>query len=347
MRVAYLGPEGTFTEQALRDMQEEGFVPTDAEAVPVTSPRAALDMVRAGDADYACVALESSVDGPVSQTEDALAYGEPLQIFHEVLVPVVFSILVRPGEGSTGEGGAAAGADVGTAAGADATAYLSRISTFTTHPVAEAQVRNWIVENIPNARFIPASSNGAAAQAVAEGKADAAAAPARAGDIHHLRAVADGVADIQGAYTRFVLIGRPAKPTGRSGHDRTGVVLTLQNRPASLLDALAELSTRGVDMSRISSRPLRREDGTRMGMYLFHVDIVGHIADAAVAEALAGLYRSADSVRYLGSWPAADEVMQPGAHDGSRARVNRHAGSAPPSYTASHQWIANLQEGRQ
>lgn len=328
MRVAYLGPEGTFTEQALRDMQEEGFVPEDAEAVPVTSPRAALDMVRAGDADYACVALESSVDGPVSQTEDALAYGEPLQIFHEVLVPVVFSILVRPGEG-------------------DAAADLSSISTFTTHPVAEAQVRNWIAENIPNARFIPASSNGAAAQAVAEGKADAAAAPARAGDIHHLRAVAGGVADIQGAYTRFVLIGRPSKPTGRTGHDRTGVILTLQNRPASLLDALAELSTRGVDMSRISSRPLRREDGTRMGMYMFHVAIVGHIDDAAVAEALAGLYRSTESVRYLGSWPAADEVMRPGAHDGSRDRVNRHAGSAPPSYTASHQWIANLQEGRQ
>lgn len=328
VRVAYLGPEGTFTEQALRDMQEEGFVPADAEAVPVTSPRAALDMVRAGDADYACVALESSVDGPVSQTEDALAYGEPLQIFHEVLVPVVFSILVRPGEGG-------------------AAADLSSISTFTTHPVAEAQVRNWIAENIPNARFIPASSNGAAAQAVAEGKADAAAAPARAGDIHHLRAVAEGVADIQGAYTRFVLIGRPSKPTGRTGHDRTGVILTLQNRPASLLDALAELSTRGVDMSRISSRPLRREDGTRMGMYMFHVAIVGHIDDAAVAEALAGLYRSTESVRYLGSWPAADEVMRPGAHDGSRDRVNRHAGSAPPSYTASHQWIANLQEGRQ
>ena len=84
MRVAYLGPEGTFTEQALRDMQEEGFVPADAEAVPVTSPRAALDMVRAGDADYACVALESSVDGPVSQTEDALAYGFVDQVISSV-----------------------------------------------------------------------------------------------------------------------------------------------------------------------------------------------------------------------------------------------------------------------
>lgn len=346
--MAYLGPEGTFTEQALRDMEQAGYFAGLGDAatvhpIAVNSPRVALDLVRAGEADYACVAIESSVDGPVSHTEDALANGEPLQIYHEVLVPVEFSILVRPGM------------------------ELDAVRTFTTHPVAEAQVRGWVEKNLPEVRFIPASSNAAAAAAVADGEADAAASPARAGVIHGLDALATGVADVAGAYTRFVLVGRPGKPTAWTGRDRTGVTLTLQNRPASLLDALAELSTRGVDMSRISSRPLRAEDGTRMGMYIFHVDIVGHIDDAAVAEALAGLHRSTESVRYLGSWPAADEVVAgsgaglagatgtgndrggsdaDGAGGAGGAGTRRHSGSAPPSYAASHQWIADLKEGR-
>src|SRR5699024_5402222 len=130
-------------------------------------------------------AIESSVDGPVSHTEDALANGEPLQIYQEVLVPVEFSILVRPGVSA------------------------ESVETFTTHPVAEAQVRGWVGENLPGVRFIPASSNAAAAAAVAAGEVDAAASPARAGEIHGLEALAAGVADVAGAYTRFVLVGRP------------------------------------------------------------------------------------------------------------------------------------------
>ena len=310
VRVAFLGPEGTFTEEALKQFKQLGAVPEGATEIPVASPRVALDMVRDGEADFACVALESSVDGPVSQTEDALTYGKPLQIYREVLVPVVFSILVRPGT------------------------KLEDITTLTTHPVAEAQVRNWVAENLPDVSFVPASSNGAAAAAVKAGQADAAAAPARAGEIHQLDAVAEGVANQDEA-------GLGA------GDDRSGMVLWLPNVPSSLLDAIAELSTRQVDMARIGSRPRRtgeKGEGAANGNYVFHIGIVGHIEDAAVAEALAGLYRRAEDVRFLGSWPSAEPL--PVAETSTTHPLHRHAGSAPPNYAESSRWIEELKCGQ-
>lgn len=327
IRLGFLGPVGTFTEQAAHNFVRAGHVARayaagagaataegDVTLVPFDSPGEVLGSLRAGEIDYACVALESSVDGPVSQTEDALATGSPLQVFYETLVPITFSILVRPGT------------------------QLEDIRTFSSHPIAEAQVRQWLRENIPQARFVAASSNGAAARHVAEGAVDAAAAPARAGELFGLDALAAGVADVDNAFTRFILVGHPATPTPRTGHDRTGLILTLENRPASLLDALAELSTRGVDMFRISSRPLRRDGGVMMGTYVFNIGITGHIDDAAVAEALAGLYRSVREVRYLGSWPGDFEPVH--------AAGGFAMGLAPSSYAASHAWIEALKEGK-
>lgn len=337
-RVAFLGPRGTFTEQALREFVAAGHVPAQAETVEVAAPGVALKMVREAEVDFACVALESSVDGPVAQTEDALVAGERLQIYREVIVPVVFTIMVQPGTAP------------------------EDVRTITTHPVAEAQVRQWIAKNLPHAQFVPASSNGAAAEMVAAGKADAAAAPERARELHGLKALATNVADVPGAHTRFVLVGKPRKPVPRTGNDRTGVAFVLENRPSSLLDALAQLSTRGVDMSRISSRPLRGvwyapgdavEDLTEdvaddssegadggsdlpmSGHYVFHVGVVGHIEDSAVAEALAGLHRTARHVRYLGSWPVSEVVE------------NRHQGSAPPDFFESVAWVERLKNGEE
>lgn len=306
--VTFLGPRGTFTEQALQDLISAGHLPEGCNTEPVHSPRVALDAVRAGEADYAVVALESVVDGPVAQTEDALAIGSRLQVIRETLVPIVFSILVRPGT------------------------KLEDIKTFTTHPVAEAQVRGWVGENLPNVDFVPASSNGAAAQAVAEGKADAAAAPARAGELFELESLADGVADMKGAFTRFVLVRKPGEIPARTGDDRSGVIFTLKNEPSSLMTALAELATRGVDMSRISSRPTHEEDSP----YGFHVGIVGHIEDESVAEALAGLKRSTSELRFMGSWPRAvldDEGRIP------------PAGHTPPDYAESKEWVRGLLDG--
>lgn len=305
--VAFLGPRGTFTEQAVLDFTAAGHLPADADLTPVNSPREALDLVRRGEADVACVALESSVDGPVTHTFDALATGPSLQILREHDVPVSFSILVRPGT------------------------VLSEIRSFASHPVAEPQVRGWLDENLPGVAFVPSSSNAAAAAAVAAGEVDAAAAPARAGVLHRLEPLADKVADVAGARTRFVLIGRPQTPPPRTGHDRTCVVLRVPNEPASLVTALTELSTRRVDMSRIESRPTREKAGT----YDFHVEMVGHIEDAAVAEALAGLYRYCTGVRFLGSWP----------QEGWIGGVSGPGGSVPPDYGDSRAWIRSLRRG--
>lgn len=244
--------------------------------LPVGSPKEALAAVRSGDADYACVAIENSVDGPVTATFDALADGSPVQIYREVDLPVSFSILTR---GKSAQ----------------------EITTFSTHPVAYQQVRGWLEENLPGVEYVPAASNGAAAQAVARGEADAAAAPARAGEVFGLDALADNIADVEGATTRFVLVGPAGQPTARTGHDRTSVIFTLPNEPGSLVGALQEFAHRGVDLTRIESRPLR----TVFGNYRFHADLIGHIDDQPVAEALRALWLRAEEVVFVGSWPSA------------------------------------------
>ena len=125
------------------------------------------------------------------------------------------------------------------------------------------------------------------------------------------------------------------------------MVLWLPTVPSSLLDAIAELSTRQVDMARIGSRPRRtgeKGEGAANGNYVFHIGIVGHIEDAAVAEALAGLYRRAEDVRFLGRWPSAEAL--PVVEPSITHPLHRHAGSAPPNYAESSRWIEELKSGQ-
>lgn len=273
--IAFLGPAGTFTEAAMQHFAADFDSP---EGLPVSSPAEALAAVRTGTADYACVAIENSVDGPVTATFDALADGSRVQIYREVDLPVSFSILVRPGSSSR--------------------------TTFSTHPVAYQQVLGWLEQNLPDVEYVPAASNGAAAQAVARGEVDVAAAPARAAEVFGLDSIAENVADVAGATTRFVLVGPAGKPTERTGNDRTSVIFTLPNEPGSLVGALQEFAHRGVDLSRIESRPLR----TVFGNYRFHADLIGHIEDQPVAEALRALWLRAENVVFVGSWPSAAKL---------------------------------------
>ena len=294
--IAFLGPAGTFTEAAVHKFV--AHLP-EVETLPVGSPSEAVAAVRAGQADYACVAIENSVDGAVTTTFDALVEAEPVQIYREVDIPVAFSIMTRPGKGD-----------------------IRRLST---HPVAFQQIRGWVKNNLPEVEFVPASSNAAAAEAVARGDADAAAAPARAAEIFGLETIAQGVADVEGAATRFVLVGRPARPTARTGQDRTSVIFTLPNEPGSLVGALQDLAHRGVDLSRIESRPTRETFGT----YRFYVDLIGHIEDQPVAEALRALWLRTEVLLFLGSWPAATP-----------------AGKPPRDLTAADDWVAGARRGQ-
>ncbi|OBK89584.1 prephenate dehydratase [Mycolicibacter heraklionensis] len=275
-RISYLGPAGTFTEAALLALNGAGRVPgADLQPVPAESTPAALEAVRSGATDYACVPIENSIEGGVTPTLDGLAVGPPLQIFAETALDVLFSIVVAPGRGE------------------------AEIRTVAAHPVAGAQVRRWLAEHLPGAHTVPANSNAAAAQQVYDGEVDAGVSTALAAQQRGLVALAEGVIDEPNARTRFVLVGAPAPPPARTGADRTSVVLRLDNAPGALAAALAEFGSRSIDLTRIESRPTR----TELGTYLFFLDCVGHIDDEAVAEALQALRRSCADVRYLGSWP--------------------------------------------
>jgi prephenate dehydratase len=302
--IAYLGPEGTFTEAALLQMIDAGMVPQHSPAavrpVPVDSTPAALDAVRDGAAAYACVPIENSIDGSVVPTLDSLAIGTPLQVFAELTLDVAFNIVVKPGR---------------TAAD---------VRTLAAFPVAAAQVRRWLAAHLPTAELRPANSNADAAQQVADGHVDAAVSSPLAGIQRGLSTLADGVVDEANARTRFVLVGQPGQPPARSGADRTSVVLRIDSAPSALVSALTEFGIRGIDLTRIESRPTRIELGT----YVFFVDCVGHIDDDAVAEALKALHRRCTDVRYLGSWP-----------------TGLLAGAPPPQLDEASRWLARLRDG--
>ncbi|HWH27471.1 MAG TPA: prephenate dehydratase [Mycobacteriales bacterium] len=302
-RFGFLGPAGTFTEAALRTLPAAAR----ADLRPYASVAEALDAVRAGDLDGAVVPLENSVEGSVATTLDELASGEPLQVTREVLLPVSFALLARPGTG------------------------LHEVRTVATHPHAEAQCRRWLRQVLPEASVVPAPSTADGAREVAAGRHDAAlAAPVAAGH-YGLEVLADDVHDRDGAVTRFVLVSRPGPPPAPTGADRTTLFAFIaDDHPGALLELLTEFAVRGVNLTRIESRPT----GDRLGRYFFSVDCEGHLADARVGEALSALRRVCADVRVLGSYPRADGVapaVRPGTSD--------------DDFRASAAWLARLRDG--
>lgn len=299
-RIAYFGPSGTFTEMALAKLESAGVFGGPVERVPAPSQGATIELVRAAQAEGAVVPIESSVEGSIAPTLDALAVGPRLQIIAETDLDVAFTILGRPG------------------------LELADVRSVAAYPVAAAQVRLWLARRLPQAEMYVSASNAAAAEDVAAGHADAAVSTALAGARLGLRVLADGVADVDQAVTRFVLVAPPQPAPPRTGADRTSIVLELANEPGSLMRAFAEFATRGIDLTRIESRPTR----TGMGTYRFYLDCVGHIDDTAVAEALKALHRTAARIRYLGSWPATAAT-----------------GTPPPPDEPAADWLADLKKG--
>jgi prephenate dehydratase len=287
---AYLGPAGTFAEAALRSV-------TDAPAEPAPSVAAALELVRSGRVDRAVVPFENSVEGSVPTTLDELAGGDPLQLVGEVLLPVSFALLAR----------------LGTA--------LADVRSVATHPHAEAQCRRWLAANLPGVPVLPAASTADAARLVAEGSPDAAVAAPVAAQHYGLEAVVDGIQDNEGAVTRFVLVSRPGAISSPTVADRTTLVAYIaDDHPGALLEILTEFAVRGVNLTRIESRPT----GSGLGRYCFSIDAEGHIADARVGEALSALHRVCEDVRFLGSYPRADAVApttRPGVADADFAEA--------------------------
>ncbi|UED85240.1 prephenate dehydratase [Streptomyces profundus] len=303
-RYTYLGPEGTFTEAALRTLPEAAT----RSLVPMISVPAALDAVRGGEAAGSLVPIENSVEGGVSATVDELANGRPLMIYREVLLPIAFALLVRPGTS------------------------LDDVKTVTGHPVAQPQVRNWLAGQLPNAVWESAASNADGARLVREERYDAAFAGEFAAATYGLTPLVTDIHDADNATTRFVLVGRPARPAAPTGADKTSVVLWLrEDHPGALLGVLQEFATCGVNLTRIESRPT----GKGIGQYCFSVDCEGHIGDRRVGSALMGLRRLCSDVRYLGSYPRADQV-----------RPSTSVGTSDEDFLNAADWLTRCLDGR-
>jgi prephenate dehydratase len=303
-KLAYLGPEGTFTEEALR------ILAPDAERHSCPNVGAALEAVRRGVADGAVVPLENSLEGGITSTLDELAGGEPLTIIAELLLPVRFSLLARPGTERR---------------------HIKRVIT---HQAAHTQCRGYLARELPDALVIAAASTAAAAQEVSVPGSpyDAAIGAAIAGEHYGLVEIAGGIGDRDDTVTRFVLVRPSGTLPAPTGADRTSLVAFLtDDHPGALQEMLTEFSVRGVNLTRIESRPT----GNGIGSYFFHFDLEGHVSDARVGEAVSGLHRVCADVRFLGSYPRADRLSP---------QIRRGTDDADFAEAAS--WLATIRSGR-
>ena len=327
-RIAYLGPAGTFTETALAgilaargsgdgdrdgdgdcDGDGDGDRDGDVDQVPMATVGRCFEAVRGGEVDAAVVPIENSVEGGVNATLDALSASDPpLVIAAEHLVPVTFVLCATAGT------------------------RLEDVRRVASHPHAEAQCRAWLSDHLPGVAVEPAMSTAAAAAGLAHDSPayDAAICAPAAGERYGLTVLAEDIGD-RPATTRFVAVRLPGAVPPPTGSDRTSVVAYLrENHAGALLELLEQFAARGVDLTRIESRPT----GAGFGEYCFSIDLDGHVREPRVAEALKGLHRLSPLTRFLGSYPRADRAS---------SRVPGWAGAG--GFAAAEQWLAGLLDG--
>ena len=272
MRVAYLGPPGTFSEEAV-----SRFPPTaGAERIPFPSFADAYEAALRGDVDAALLPVENSLEGAVGATLDLLVHRPGLRIAAEFMLPVEQHLLARPGTRA-----------------ADVRRVLS-------HPQALGQCAAWLRERLPGVPLEQTHSTADAARRAAEEAGTAAVGSRAAAGRYGLAAIAEAIQDASENFTRFALVGRtdPA-PTGR---DKTSIAFTLdRDRPGGLYEVIAEFATRRINLSRIESRPTKKA----LGHYVFFVDFEGHRAEPDCADALAGVRAQVHMLLLLGSYPRA------------------------------------------
>lgn len=275
MRIAYLGPRGTFSEDALR----VAVGGQQVDALPAASVYEAIVAVERGDADRALVPFENSIEGAVSATLDALAFEvADVSLVGEYDLPIRHCLIARE------------------------EVPLDRIEVVLSHPQASAQCARFIRENLPEAEVRAAPSTAEAVRAVSEAAEPWAALGAEsAAELYGAAVLRHGVEDEPDNVTRFVWVApQGVAPTG-GGAWRTSLVFSElgEDHPGALVDALSVFSDRHVNLTRIESRPLRRG----LGRYQFFIDIEGGLTEEQIASAVEALRSKAESVRVLGSWP--------------------------------------------
>ncbi len=271
LKIAYLGPAGTFSETAAR--RHFGGAP---ELIPCAGIDEAFRAVEAGNADYAVVPVENSSEGAVGRTLDLLV-SSPLKICGEVNLPIHQNLLSMA-------------------------VSMTNISRLYSHTQSLAQCHEWINRHIPLVPRTPVASNAEAARMAAEDPRAAAIAGEAAGQCYGLKTLAANIEDDPNNTTRFLVLGR--HDAGPSGHDKTSLVCSAQNRAGAMHDLLAPLASHGVSMTKFESRPARGMGGGRW-QYVFFVDVEGHQAEPALTAALADFTSRAGFIKILGSYPVA------------------------------------------
>jgi len=275
-RIGYLGPEGTFTQQALRSQTDLA----GAEHIPFRTVVDVLDAVEGGSISLGFVPIENSIEGTVNYTQDALVFDHDLLIQREVVLDIEMCLLAKKG------------------------ATLQQATKIYSMPVATAQCHGYIRKHVPQAEVFVANSTAEAARTVSESGDNTmvAVAPRNAAAIYGLEVIAENIADQSGNQTRFVLVAKEGIPVP-TGHDRTAlVVFQRADEPGSLLSILQEFAARRINLSQLLSRPTRSGG---LGDYCFIMYADGHIKDELMADALRDLHAKQGAVKFLGSYPAA------------------------------------------
>ena len=268
-RLSYLGPAGTYSEEAAL------LYDPDAELVPCPTIPAVCRAVSEGAADEGIVPIENSIEGAVVYTLDYLISETELSIFNEVVLPIQHCLMIRPGTGVEG---------------------VRRVYS---HPQSLAQCRHFIEDNFPLAEPIASLSNSAAVNDMMESEVlSAAIAPQRAAELYGAEVIGSGIQDVTNNVTRFVLLGwGDHVPTG---YDKTSFSFAFdEDAPGSLYNALGIFATRDINLVKIESRPTKES----LGRYNFLVDCEGHRESPLVREALRALELQVSSLKVFGSYP--------------------------------------------
>lgn len=274
-RIAFLGPRGTFGEEALSSLTD--LAPF--EAVPMRTMPDALAAAAAHEVDYAFVAIENSIEGTVNVSIDSLIFDTDLLIQREVVMGIQMSLLVPKG------------------------VKLKDIKRVISFPVAVGQCRDFLADKLPDVEIVASNSTSDAVRQVSRSSSRSTAALGTqfAAEIYGLHVLEEDVSDHKQNQTRFVLVA-PSGVPAPTGADKTSIVVfQSDNKPGSLHSILGQFSARNINLQKLESRPTKHS----LGDYCFIIDLEGHIDSEIIADCLRDLHVQAANLKFLGSYPSA------------------------------------------
>lgn len=271
-KISYLGPEGTFTQEAL--LKYAGSL-NDIILIPLPTIVDVIKSIDRGEADEGVVPMENSLEGSVHITQDILTFESEAKIIRELTLPIKHNLIAKKG------------------------VKISQIKKVISHPHATAQCRMFLSANLPEVEIIAANSTAEAIKKLTGLDPDTAAIGTKiAAGLYDLEIIADDIEDSKANKTRFIFVGNYIPP--KSGFDKTSIVCFLKkDKPGSLFNILKEFADRNINLTKIESRPARKD----IGEYVFMIDMEGHIHDKVVYDAIESLRRNVYMIKILGSYP--------------------------------------------